>query len=141
MSLSSTHKRTMGPTWLSASTVVVVFLAIAIAVGAAALVRVGLGASETSLVPARPGHAKFLELNTTGMPSTASAVEAVRRRSMSFDRFVEINTTGMPALTDASNESVSDSFLYWNVDSFEWATAPSALDEGAAEVTPASGPR
>ena len=141
MSLSSTHKRVMGSTWLSARTVVAVLLAIAIAVGAAALVQVSPGASEASLVSARPGHARFLELNTTALPSAASAVDAVPRRSMWLDRFVEINTTGMPSLADTSDENVSDSFLYWNVDSFERATAKSALDEGATEVTPVSGPR
>lgn len=141
MSLSSTYKRVMGSTWLSARTLVAVFVAIGIAVGAAALVQVSLGASEASLVPARPGHARFLELNTTALPPAVSAVDAVRRRSTSFDRFVEINTTGMPSLADANNEDVSDGFLYWNVDSLERATAKSALDEEATEVTPVSGPR
>ena len=139
MSLSSTHKRVLGSTWLSARKVVALFLAIAIAVGAAALVQLSLGASEASLVSGRPGYAKFLELNTTALPPAASAVVPVPRRSVSFDRFVEINTRAMPSL--AENENVSDRFLYWNVDSFERATTKSAPDGAATEVTPASGPR
>lgn len=77
MSLSSTHKRIVGSTRLSARTVVALFLAIAIGVGAAALARVSPGASEASLASARPGHARFLELNITALPPVVSAVEVV----------------------------------------------------------------
>jgi hypothetical protein len=142
MSLSSSHKPVTLSRGLPVRMVMALVVTIAVAVAAAALVRVSPGTSEASLVSTRPGHAKFLELNTTALPPAPSAVEAVPERAVSLDRFVEINTTGMPSLADTNTENVSDGFLYWNVDSFERAgSANGAVDEGASAVTPVSGPR
>lgn len=141
MSLSRTHRPLTGSRGFPAKTVVALFVLIAIAATSATLVQNSFGSSDTAAVSARLGHAKFLELNTTALPPTASAGDAPPQSAMPLERFLEINTTGMPSLADTSDENVSDHFLYWNVDSFETATAKSAADEKARAAAPVSGPR
>ena len=75
----------------------------------------------------------FLELNTTALP--VMPLGAVAASDAALARFIEINTTALPPMTSITEPTVSDEFLYWNVDAF-------ASDPGVrvAPIQPA-GPR